>query len=425
MQVDRPFPAAAGSGTLPSLVMTTYRRPVSTIEKIYLAFDRARPTFANQLVVEGVGKIDATALAAASARAAEANPGACLGMRGILGRTRWEPVAPPRVHVIRDARWDGRSEDRAFFLDRRLDRRGPSCEIQLIETATRSFLIFRSLHAVMDGLGTLLWAQDVMRALRGEAPIGHPSAMTDVEFAAGLNAEPLVLPKRDGLHPCGRADAPTSGNDFRWERVTIDAPADVPVVAALAVTIAQAARRHGDGPVRFNIPADLRFFHQEERSTGNVIGTLFVDVAAGATVDDVARDLKARLKAKEHARRPRHYLALRWLPMGAYEGAIAKGFLTEHESGRYGMSATISFLGAVEAATVAAPGFAPTAAFWIPPMADQTCFVAVSKLGGRLELMLALPRVLATRGRFEALRDELVATLSFDSRSLSASARSG
>jgi hypothetical protein len=79
----------------------------------------------------------------------------------------------------------------------------------------------------------------------------------------------------------------------------------------------------------------------------------------------------------------------------------------------------------VEAATVAAPGFAPTAAFWIPPMADQTCFVAVSKLGGRLELVLALPRVLATRGRFEALRDELVATQSVDARSISASASSG
>jgi hypothetical protein len=392
--------------------MASYRRPVSTIEKIYLAFDRARPPFANQLVIEGAGELDADALARASATAAEANPGACLVMRGSLGRTAWVPAVPPRVTIVRDAPWDGRSEENAVFLDRRLDRRGPSCEVLHVTTARASYLAFRSLHAVMDGLGTLYWAQDVMRALRGEPCVGHPSAMTDVEFAAGLTDEPMVLPKPDALHPCGAADAPTSGNDFRWQRVTIDAPADVPVVAALAVTIARAARRHGDGPVRFNIPADLRFFHQEERTTGNVIGTLFVDVPAGATVDEVAKDLKARLKAKEHARRPKHYLAMRWIPMGGFEGAIAKGFAKEHETGRYGMSATISFLGSVERAAVTAPGFTPSAAFWIPPMADQTCFVSVSKLDGRMELLLALPRVLATRGRFEALLGELTAALS-------------
>ncbi len=400
--------------------MTRYRRPISMIEKIYLAFDRARPPFANQVVIEGTGQIEPAALEAASARAAEANPGAMLAAEGRLGRATWVPQVAPRVTIVRDARWDGRGEAGAPFLDRRLDRRGPSCEVQHVITGERGFLIFRSLHAVMDGLGTLLWGQDVMRALRGLAPVGHPSAMTDVQFAEGLNDRPLSLPPPDALHPCGTADAVTSGNDFQWRRVTIEAPAEVPVVAALAVAIARAARRHGAGPVRFNIPADLRFFHQDQRSTGNVIGTLFVDVAAGATIDDVARDLKARLKAKEHARRPARYQAMRWIPQGAIEGAIGRGFLQEHATGRYGMSATVSFLGAVEPATVTAPGFTPTAAFWIPPMADQTCFVSVSKFAGRLQLVLALPRVLGSRGRFEALLDELTAALTAPAASASA-----
>jgi hypothetical protein len=392
-------------------MVMTYRRPVSTIEKLYLAFDRARPPFANQLVVEGTGTVDVAALEAAVARAGDANPGARLVLDGHLGRAAWVPDGAARVHVVRGARWDGRSEDGATFLDRRLDRRGPTCEVQLIEAGDRSFLVFRSLHAVMDGLGTLYWAQDVMRALRGEEPVGHPSATTDAELAAGQTDEPMVLPQPDALHPCGAADGDSSGNDFRWQRVTIATPADVPVVAALAVTIARAARRHGDGPVRFNVPADLRFFHPERRSTGNLIGTLFVEVAPGATVADVAADLKARLRAREHARFPARYQALRWIPMGAYEGMVAKDFAREHARGRYPMSATLSFLGAVELARVSGPGFAATSAFWIPPMADQACFVAVSKIAGALEVLLAMPRVLGTRGRFEALRDELVAAL--------------
>jgi hypothetical protein len=391
--------------------LSTYRRPVTTIEKVFLAFERLRPPFVNQFVIEGIGQIDLPALEAASSRAADANPGACLRLQGSLGRMAWVVGAPPRVVALRDERWDGRSEEHAVFLDRRLDRNAPSCEIQLVEAGHATFLVFRSLHAVMDGLGTLLWAQDVLRCLRGEAPTGHPSAMTEFEFAAGLNAEPVELPAVDALGPCGRADALTSGNDFRWRRLTIDAPADVPIVATLAVTIARAARRHADGKVRVNVPADLRFFHQDQRSTGNAIGTLFAEIASDATVADVADDLKTRLRAKDHARRPGNYQALQWLPLGAFEHAFDRSFAKEHESGFSGMSATISFLGAVEAGTVAAPGFTPTTSFWIPPMADQPCFVTANRFGRHLELVLAMPRVLGSHGRFEDLQRELAAAL--------------
>ncbi len=390
----------------------TYRRPVSTIEKLYLAFDRARPPFANQLCIEGEGRVDEAELRDAVARAGEANPGARLVLDGHMGRAAWvpRPGGEARVFVQRNARWDGRSEDGATFLDRRLDRRGPTCEVQLIESA-RSYLIFRSMHAVMDGLGTLYWAQDVMRALRGEAPIGHPSAITDTELAAGLTDGAMTLPPKDALHPCGKADDASSGNDFRWRRITIARPKDVPIVAALAVTIARAARRHEAGAVRFNVPADLRFFRQDQRSTGNLIGTLFVEVGPAATIEQVAADLKQRLRAKEHARFPARYTQLRWLPMGAYQGMVTRDFAREHERGRYAIRATLSVLGAVAPATVAAQGFTPTAAWWIPPTADQTCFVAVSKLGGALEVALAMPHVLGTRGRFDALADELTAAL--------------
>jgi hypothetical protein len=384
--------------------MGRFRKPVSTIEKLYLAFNQLRPPFANQVVVEGVGRLQETHLRAAMARAAEANPGACLRVSGHLGGRAWVPGPAPRLTVVSRSSWDGRSGDDAPFLDRPLDpAQGPTCELQVIETPARTFLVFRSLHAVMDGLGTLFWAQDVMRALRGEPLVGHPSAMTDTGFAAGLNDAPLLLPAADALHPCGRADAQSSGNDFVWRRVTVEDPADQPLVAALAVALAACARQHGEGAVRFNVPADLRFFHKDERSTGNVIGTLFVEVAADVTAAALAAEIKTRLRAREHARFPANYERLRWLPLGALVATVQRGFAHEHERGRYTLSGTLSYLGAVEPVTLAAPGFAPVTTFWIPPMADQTCFVSANRFGAHLELLLAMPRVLSTRGRFEAL----------------------
>jgi hypothetical protein len=390
--------------------MSAFQKPVSTIEKLYLVFNELRPPFANQVVVGGTGRIATDALETALARATAVNPGSRLAMHGRLGRRAWVQGPPPRLTVIANSSWDGRSDAGAPFLDRPLDPAGPTCELQVVEAGAQTFLIFRSLHGVMDGVGTLYWAQDVLRALRGEALLGHESDWTDTRFAAGLTQDTLALPPRDALHPCGRADAPT-GDDFQWRRITIEAPTDAPLVAALAVTLAAEARKHGAGPVRFNIPADLRFFHKDQRSTGNVIGTLFVDVAPEATVGGLAQELKDRLRAREHARFPASYERLRWVPMALLRGMIRRGFATEHTTGRYGLTATLSFLGTVDPDAMAAPGFTPTTTFWIPPTADQSCFVACDRFGTRLELALALPRVLGSNGRFEELLARLEAVV--------------
>jgi len=392
--------------------MVPFRKRVSTIEKLYLAYNQLRPPFANQVVVEGTGRIDATALRAAVARATAVNPGAALAMSGRLGLRAWVPGPEPRVTVIANATWDGRSEVGAPFLDAPLDPAGPTCELQVVTAGERTYLVFRSLHAVMDGVGTFLWAQEIFRALRGEPLVGHPSVMTDTELAAGLTDASMTLPPRDALGPCGRADTASSGNDVHWRRVTVAEPGAAHTVAALLVALAAEARRHGTGVVRFNVPADLRFFHPDERSTGNAIGTLFVEVGPEATVDSVVGDLKARLRAREHARFPARYEELRWLPLGALTALIARGFADEHTRGRYSLSATVSHLGTVPPATLTAPGFVPTAAFWIPPMADQICFVTCNRFGPGLELCLAMPRVLGTAGRFDALLARLSADVS-------------
>jgi hypothetical protein len=392
--------------------MTGFHKRVSTIEKLFLVYNRLRGPFANQFLVEGVGRIDVARVREAVRVASAVNPGACLRMRGHLAKRAWVPGPAPKVTLIRDAHWDGTSEVGAPFLDAPLDEHGPTCEVQIVESGNRTFLIFRSLHAVMDGQGTVFWAHDVLRALRGEAPIGHPCALTDTEFAAGLTDDKLELPPADAIHPSGRADAVTSGNDFCWRKVTLPEPADVHVVATMAYVTAAEARRHGEGVVRFNIPADLRFFRKEERSTGNVIGALFVDVAPGATVQDIGDQLKQRLKARDHARFPENYERMRWLPIGALQGLVGRGLAREHATGRYAFTGTISYMGTIDRAAVQVPGLAVTTAFFVPPMADQSCFVAGCRYGDHMELMMAMPRVLSTNGRFDALLDRLIAALS-------------
>jgi hypothetical protein len=390
--------------------MTSFQKRVTTIEKLFVVFNRLRGPFVNQMLVEGVGRVDVAAVQAAVARSSAVNPGACLRMRGHLAGRTWVAGPMPRVTHVRGARWDGLGDEGAPFLDSRLDEvRGPTCEVQVVESGERTYLIFRSLHAVMDGQGTRLWALDVLRALRGEAPVGHPCALTDSEIVAGVVDGPLQLPSSDAIGPAGRADRVTSGNDFQWRRVVLHSPRDVPPIPTMAVVLASEARRHGQGPVRFNVPADLRFFRKDERTTGNAIGSLFLEVPDGASVEAVAADIKQRLRAREHARFPENYQKLRWMPLGALQGMVGRGMAHEHRTGRYTFTGTISYMGPTDQASVQVPGLDVTTAFFIPPMADQSCFVGGSRYGDRFDLMVAMPRVLGSNGRFDALANRLAA----------------
>ena len=87
-------------------VMTSFQKPVTTIEKLFVVFNRLRGPFANQFLVEGVGRVDVAAVEAAVARSSAVNPGACLRMRGHLAGRTWVPGPIPRVTHIRSVHWD-------------------------------------------------------------------------------------------------------------------------------------------------------------------------------------------------------------------------------------------------------------------------------------------------------------------------------
>ena len=196
-----------------------YTRKVTPLERLFIVLAELDTPFSNQMVLEGTGTLDESRWEKAVHEACEANPGSRVVYRG---RSRWAKwvdtgVAVP-VRSFDGSRWNAQGPEGApFFFEPLPFKDTHSCEVVLVQ-GDPARVVFRSLHAVMDGRGTLFWAQDIFRALRGEPLIGTTSTMTDVEIMSRLNY-PVNLPRKpkDCLAPTGAIDGDEPGKERVYE----------------------------------------------------------------------------------------------------------------------------------------------------------------------------------------------------------------
>ncbi|SIQ81395.1 non-ribosomal peptide synthetase [Micromonospora avicenniae] len=240
----------------------SFSRPISPIEQGYLASAPFLPPFAIQLLVEGAGSIDAAALRQAVAVASEASPGARLVGRGRLWIDSGEP---PPVTVLPSLDLDGPALRRPFDLSA-----GPLSEVLLV-TGDPTTIVFRATHATMDARGVLVWATDVLRALRDERPLGARSPLTDDALRRRVAPSParLSTPLRWPTPLVGAA----AHRRHRWRRAIITGNQHALVARTIAAIGSAAGRRS-----RFMVPVDLRRHERTLAATGNLALPVFLDV---------------------------------------------------------------------------------------------------------------------------------------------------
>ncbi|EXG82127.1 hypothetical protein [Cryptosporangium arvum] len=339
-----------------------YSRKMSLAERVQLANPPGIHTYI-QLFVEGTGTLDPRALSAAVAAASDACPGARLTRRG----RRWvDSTTPPAVRVH-----DGDTLDRYTFdgLDtmfRPLSGQcgAPTCEVVQL-TGARPGLVFRVHHAAMDGMGLLLWAGEVFRALRGEEPQPAVSdlTMSDVLRAHGPGERPP--PPRMTSAPPLRARATLERRGTFFLRRTLPTPhwASVPKIA-VALT-----RLCALGTGYFTIPIDLRRHVPDVRSTANLSGAVLVSAAEDATWLQVYRQLQRALTANQDLWTlggPRLMDAFGRLPMGVLrpmvrtaDGLLARGGVPQP-------AFALAHFGLLDLAAYSGGGFAASTAYVLP-----------------------------------------------------------
>lgn len=296
-----------------------YSRPVSGLERYSLVLHGAYRYHVDG-IIEGVGDIDAQSLRSAIALAAAANPAIRVRLRGWLGWSRWvDSGRAPELQVLPLTDWDGSSEAGASFLETKLNPRHAVADVLLVPCRDgRTRLVFRSLHAAIDGRGCIHWMSEVCRALRGEALQGSDSELTDQQvqqsYADRIPEEPATPQQQciPVLEPAPFEQRQTLS--YVWRRVLIDR--DVPqLLTKAAVFLAEWARRREAGEVGFTIPVDYRGFRIQEMGIGNLTGYLRLKVPEGASSRSLVAQLGQRIKAYADCRQFPGLNTLRWLPV--------------------------------------------------------------------------------------------------------------
>lgn len=382
-----------------------YQRPVSIVERIWLGVDSSFPPYAVQIVLEGSGQLEETHLRSAVAQASQANPGSRLVLKGISRNLYWRDsgISPPVRRVTGDL-WDGYTARHASFFSEPLPHTGPTAEVLVVDGPVPR-LVFRALHAVMDGRGAYLWVEDVFRCLRGEEPLGSSSTLAEWQVAKRITSLKRKLPPIDSIAVTGKSRSGNPGTT--WRRLTFHG-AYPKVLGRVIWAVAQSAWRYGEGGVRLMIPTDLRQRAPEERSTGNLSIALHVDVQRDSTPDTIMRDIRSQIDQKFDCMLFEGGSGLNLVPIRLLGASIKLIGRRHHAKGLYSASGLITNLGLIDTRALSGGGFTTTTTFVMPPCWDNlSTFILMTGSTGRVEILVSVPNGLATGNRFELLLQDI------------------
>lgn len=359
-----------------------------------------------QIVLEGSGQLpDEEHLRSAVAQASQANPGSRLVLKGTSWNLYWRDsgINPPVRRVSGD-QWDGYTAGHACFFWEPLPHTGPTAEVLIVDGPVPR-LVFRALHAVMDGHGAYLWVEDVFRCLRGEEPLGSSSTLAEWQVAKRITERKRTLPPIDSIAVTGRCRPGSPGTT--WRRLTFHG-AYRKVLGRVIWAVAQSAWRYGEGGVRLMIPTDLRRRVPEERSTGNLSITLHVNVQRDSTPDTIMQDIHSQIDQKFDCMLFEGGAGLNLVPIRLLGAGIRLIGRRHHAKGLYSASGLITNLGLIDTRALSGGGFTTMTTFVMPPLWDNlSAFIIMSGTTDRVEIVVSVPNGLASDNRFELLLQDI------------------
>jgi hypothetical protein len=362
------------------------------VERAWLAAERLAaageaPPFLNQLVLEGHGALDARAWGEALERASAAWPGLSVRAAGWLHGAHWAAGAAPRLRQADGSPWDGQGSAGAPWLAERLDPwSGPVAEVLLLHGPTPRVAV-RTQHAAVDGRGTLGFALDLTRALRGEPLAGGPLGP---ERDLDLRPPRSARPSRTSLVP-GLLGTDGHAWPVTWQRARHAGACAGLLPRTLLALRAWMEASQGLGGERFlaSIPVDLRPAG-EPVACANLSGVAEVEVPAGASSAQLRAALDAALPEAGAILRVGE--GLRGIPVALLAWFSRQGARRRVRSGRSDATVTVSNLGRVPLERLGGAGFTPTRNLWVPPGSPgNAAFLTMAGDSEGAELCLAAP----------------------------------
>ncbi|MFT3930912.1 MAG: hypothetical protein QM709_11535 [Spongiibacteraceae bacterium] len=310
-----------------------YERKLSGVERYSMAINEIHRYNVDALIA-GTGIIDPDDLRRAVITAADANPGVRVRLKSMLGFSKWvDSGIAPEVKVVDIAQWDFSSDEGADFLKQPFTPMagGAIADVILVRTQDKVGVVFRNLHAALDGRGVMHWVQEVFRALRGRPLLGSDFSLADFEVAE--NFRDKLPPQPAKKNPDKKSEnaasettqirympvvppSATKDDDLQYMWRTVIIPKRITtILPKAAIYLGKYARRQGDGAVGFTVPVDYRGLRVDASATGNLTGYLRINVGLDDTPKTVMQQINQQIRDHVDCRLPLLAKPLRWVPV--------------------------------------------------------------------------------------------------------------
>ena len=157
----------------------TFTRTISSNEQLYLAGKTPFSDLVIQVAIKGKGHIDLADLKNAITQVSYQFPGTCLKRV----KNTWVSNNQPPPIVLLDESLDLTNNFNRLVNNHSTfsPKQGHTCEVAAVLQKNNCLIVFRALHAVMDGKGLELWAKAVFQALRGQkVPLANSTLTDDI-----------------------------------------------------------------------------------------------------------------------------------------------------------------------------------------------------------------------------------------------------
>lgn len=394
------------------LVPTFEKRKLSYIEYIHACFGTNKKSLElpheNTIVLEGAGHLDADALADAVSKAVAANPATAIKLVGKRGRASWVASGKlPTIRYVNDVSWDGSSNEGAEFIyDTPLSLiEGDIAELIVVE-GEKSFLIFRSLRATMDDIGSMHFLEDIFRALRGEPLKGSNSSIKDTDLMKSIESTQF---KVDTGIQVARLTGKSEGDEHgdTWRRISVAGP-QIWLIPRIAVALAEFARKYSDNQVLISVPVDMRRHKKDLRSTMNFRTMAFVQVDEDDSATDFHKNLQKMLSTNSEAFYMNELNWLRHIPFSWLELFFCRTH-KNYRSKPIFETAMVSEMGGYKSENLSTDTFKASHLFAIPLTGNAYSFV--SSMDNRIDIVIGMPKVYANNGRMDRLLEHLMQIL--------------
>ncbi len=390
-----------------------YIRSVSITERLWILMDKIYPPYANQMVLEGDGDFNFREWEKAVREASEANPGSRVKYKGFTKYSKWvDSGISPKVKIVDGSSWSGMCNENADFLKKPLSiKNGSPCEVLLVEGNIKR-IVFRSSHAVMDGRGTMTWAKDVFRVLRGQEPKGSNCTLTDAQLAQSFQTRVRKPFSSEHLAPTGKAIIGERG--VTWKRISLKGKYSKLLPQLILIANSQALN-NSNGIVRVAVPVDLRARKEDLRSTCNLTIAIYLDITNSSTLDSIANDIKQQLKIRNDGVLTNGNIVVGNIPICLMQKKAEKILSEQNKKSLYNISGLFSNLGSISDEEYSYKAFRAKTCFFIPPGIEFfPIFTTITGMEDNIEIMVSIPNVLGSHGRLEkmihAIQTQLIKT---------------